>query len=88
VIFRGPAVAVLVTGAYARGRPHNASLPSLQDGTPQHMSQWESTQDMVAYKLGLSLVVRMRAAEDAPQPCLPQVPTRDCSHTLPYRTSS
>jgi hypothetical protein len=28
---------------------------------------------MVAYKLGLSLVVRMRAAEDAPQPCLQRV---------------
>jgi hypothetical protein len=48
VIFQGPAVAVLVAGANARSRPHNASLPSLQDGMPQHMSQWESTHDMVA----------------------------------------
>jgi hypothetical protein len=38
VTFESPAVAVLVPVANARSRPRNASLPSLQDGTPQHMS--------------------------------------------------
>jgi hypothetical protein len=53
VMFQGLAVAVLFAGANARSRPHNASLPSLQDGTLQHRSQWQSTQDMAAYNLGL-----------------------------------